>query len=345
MRFACQFLAALLLATLVGSVVSVAQDKAEPKEAPRKLTVAVLSFDAKDPGNADMGSQLSEMVTAVLSGEDNFELVDRTSLRQTLAENELNLTGLVSADQAIKVGKLVGAKILVTGRAFRLGKDMYITAKIIGTETSRVEAVMVKGDPKDDVGELAMGLCQKIDERIVARGEALTGADLVRADPLPQLIRAAATIKEKPVLAVVVTEQHMAGPRPAARRPIPDPAVETELKRLLGQAGFKIKDVPQNELAEWAPEDAWPRSLEGVDLVITGEALSEFASRIGNLINCAARAEINVISREDGRVVLAERTTARAVDLAENIAGKTALQKAGRQLAVPLLKYLGPDNK
>ncbi|MCK4623761.1 MAG: hypothetical protein KAV00_00485, partial [Phycisphaerae bacterium] len=66
---------------------------------------------------------------------------------------------------------------------------------------------------------------------------------------------------------------------------------------------------------------------------------SEFALRTGDLVTCAARAEINVIDRKTGRIVLADRHTDRAVDLAENIAGKTALQKTGRKLAVRTLKH------
>lgn len=316
------------------------EPKQDPVPARNKLTVAVLTFDANDPGNPAMGSDLSEMVTAVLSGDGNFQLVDRTALQRTLAENELNLTGLVNPDQAIQVGKLVGAKLLVTGRAFRLGKNNFITSKLVSTETSRVESVMVKGAGSDDLGEMAMLLTEKLVERLSTKGEMLTGADLVQPDPLPPLIAALAKQKDKPVFAVVVTEQHIAGPRLPRTLNIPDPAVETELKLLLKKAGYTIKDVPQNALAKWTPKDAWPRSLEGVDIVITGEALSEFGNRIGNLVSCAARAEINVVSRKEGKIVLAERATTRAVDLAENIAGKTALQKAGRTLAVPVFRYL-----
>ena len=97
----------------------------------------------------------------MLSGESGFKLVERQSLMQTLHEHELNLTGLVNDDQAIKVGKLVGAKIMVTGRSFRLGKDVFITAKLIGTETSLVEGVMVKDASTADMGALVVQLSEK----------------------------------------------------------------------------------------------------------------------------------------------------------------------------------------
>jgi len=60
----------------------------------------------------------------------------------------------------------------------------------------------------------------------------------------------------------------------------------------------------------------------------------------GDLGTCTARAEVNLIDRHSGRVLLADRRTARALDLAELTAGKTALQIAGRQLGVAVCRAL-----
>jgi hypothetical protein len=40
---------------------------------------------------------------------------------------------------------LTGAKVLVTGRVFKTDTELFIVAKIIGTETSRVYGELVKG--------------------------------------------------------------------------------------------------------------------------------------------------------------------------------------------------------
>ena len=77
----------------------------------------------------------------------------------------------------------------------------------------------------------------------------------------------------------------------------------------------------------------------GAEYTVSGEAFSEYASRVGNLISCAARAEITIKSRADGKVVLSSKATDRGVDLAENIAGKAALQKAGHKLGLEVLEY------
>jgi len=326
------------------AALSFAGEKKGEAEAPKggkpTIAVAVLDFEAKMPGSPKLGQEIADTLTAILSGEPGFALVERATLRQSLQEHELNLSGLVKSQQAVKIGKLIGARILVTGRAFALGKQLLVMAKVIGTETGLVEGVLVKGKAEADIGGLVLQLGEKLAEKLRKSGPKLVAQDDAARDPLPAL-KAQLAKKKLPVVAVIIKEEHVA----PVRIEIVDPAVETEVKLLLRQCGFKIQDVKQNELADWArnqkKEDpgTWPRGLSEVDFVITGEAFSEFAARIGNLRSCLARAEVNMISRKDGKIVAADRATTRAVDLAENVAGKTALQKAGRALAMRMLRY------
>ena len=317
---------------------------APARSQPVELTVALLDFEADAPGAAGLGGQIGAVLTATLSGEPGFRLVDRATLERTLQEHELNLSGVVDTEKAVEVGKLVGARILVTGRAFQLGKTLFVTAKLIGTETSLVEGVLVQGDSGEEMAKLLMELATQIGDRLRAAGPKLVASDDA-IDPLPALKQRFAGLR-LPVVAIVIAEEHMA-PRPIVV--VLDPAVETEMKNLFRECGFEIADVERNALADWARtfsrDDvrAWPRGLQNVDLVVTGEAFSEFAARIGNLVSCLARAEINVISRKDGRILLAERETARAVDLAENIAGKKALEKAGRAMGIRILSRLAEE--
>ena len=336
-----------MTACMLGLLVSLApggplNDDPRPAEQskPRELTVAVLDFAANSPGEPDLGKQIGEMLTAFLSGDPGFKLVDRAALQRTLQEAELNLSGLVTTEQAVQVGKLVGARILVVGKAFPMSKQMFITAKLIGTETSLVEGVVVKAALEADMGDLVVELAQKISERLRETGPKLVAQEDAGRDPLPDLQARLAKV-DKPTIAVVIPEHHVTA-WPAS---VPDPAVETEIKSLLRQCGFKVKDVEQNELADFAKDyqkrdpNNWPRGLAGVDVVIVGEGFSEFAARIGNLVSCVARAEINLIQRSNGQILLADRTTERGVDLSQNFAGKSALQKAGRVLGVRVLEY------
>ena len=347
----------VLLALGCANVVLAAEGdkgKTAAAKAPATLTVAILDFTATDPATPDLGSEVAAALTAMLSGESGITLVERQSLAQTLHEHELNMTGLVSDEQAVKIGKLVGAKIMITGRAFRLGKDMFITAKLVGTETSLIEGVMVKDSSSADIGAMVVSLSEKVAQKVRQVGPKLVAGPDDAFDPVPALKKKLAD-RRKPVVAVIVREQHHAAPQPVlvVVRPVIDPAVETEVKKLLTECGFTVQDVPENELTDfaqgWTARDvnSWPRGLEKVDMLVAGEAFSEFAARIGNIVSCSARAEINLVNRKDGKIVAADRTTARAADLSENIAGKKALQNAGRALGIRLLQHfaetLPPD--
>ena len=73
------------------------------------------------------------------------------------------------------------------------------------------------------------------------------------------------------------------------------------------------------------------------DLRITGEAFSEPGARRGQLVSSRARVEVKV-ETADGKILAVDRQTATAVDTAEAIAGKTALEAA----ALDLIERLAP---
>ncbi len=287
------------------------------------LTIAVLDFDSSS-ANPELGKQIGEALTATLSGEPGFVLVDRASIAHTLAETELNRTGLVTSGQAIQIGKLVGARILITGKVFPLDKQLFFTAKLIGTETSLVDGVLVKGDKDADVGDLLMKLSEKVAARLREAGPKLVAQPDAGKDPLPELKKLFAG-KKLPKVSIQIQERHIS-PAPLAKL---DPAAETEIRSVFGECGFTIID-----------DDARDQANGGVKLIVSGEAFSEFAARIGDLVSCEARIEVKISNRNSGKIVYTDRETTRAVDLAENIAGKTALQKAGRIVGIRMLQHL-----
>ena len=104
-----------------------------------------------------------------------------------------------------------------------------------------------------------------------------------------------------------------------------DPAAETELLLILQKSGFKTIDE---------------KSTEKPDLEITGEAFSAYGVRKGSLISCRARIEVKVHEKMTGQLLIAERQTSVAVDIAEQTAAKTALENAALELAERLVPRL-----
>jgi autotransporter-associated beta strand protein len=161
-------------------------------------------------------------------------------------------------------------------------------------------------------------LAPRIAKTIEAKADTLV-AKVEKPEDLIARLQKQVEGKKLPTISISVPEMHIG-------RPVIDPAVETELGLILGKLGFNIADK----------KDA--AAMARADVVITGEAFSEFALRKGNLVSCKARVELK--ATRNGQAIFTDRQTCVAIDVAEHIAGKTALQEAGAKLTERLLPKL-----
>lgn len=289
-----------------------------PLGAQEPLTAAVLDFQTSGEKLDKKGAQAAVLLNAQLSASPNLILVERQELEKIFGEQELGLSGTVSADTVAKVGALTGAKVLITGRLFDVGDKYFLVAKIMSTETSRVfgeTATFADLAALDQAtGELAgkvQGVIEKQAVNLVAKVET----------PEERLARLKKIVEGKtlPSVSVAVTEQHL-------NRALIDPAVETEFRLVLQQLGFMVIDSATSTVEP--------------DIRITGEAFSEFGARRGNLVSAVARVEIKAVRREGGTLIGVDRQRGVAVDLAENVAAKEALQNAALKLLDRLVPKL-----
>ncbi|HVU09535.1 MAG TPA: CsgG/HfaB family protein [Verrucomicrobiae bacterium] len=284
------------------------------------LTVAVFDFESQGEAR-DLGKQIATLVSANLSAEPNIVTVERAELEKALGEQELGLSGTVTPDSAAKVGSLTGAKVLVTGRVFDANDQRIVVAKVIGTETSRVYGEMVSGPTAGSMTDLSSALAKKIAAVISGKGETLAAKMESRDDRITK-IKKELSGKKLPAVSVKISEQHFG-------QPVIDPAAQTELSLILQQCGFTVVD----ELSTNKP-----------DVEVTGEAFSEFGLQKGNLKSCRARIEIKARDAASGKILAVDRQTSVAVDLAEHIAAKTALQNGADELSERLLPKLTLQN-
>jgi hypothetical protein len=285
--------------------------------ADQPLSIAVFDFDSKDENIRDLGPKVASLVNVNLSADPNLIVVERAELEKALGEQELGLSGTVSSDTAAKVGQLTGAKVLVTGRVFKTDTEMFIVAKIIGTETSRVYGELVKGGVNASISDLSEQLAKKISADVAQKGETLVAKVETHEERVAKIKKALGD-KKLPVVSVKITEQHFG-------QPVIDPAAQTELSLILQECGFTLVD---------------DTSTNRATVEITGEAFSEFGMRKGNLQSCRARIEIKAREVAGGKIISVDRQTSVAVDIAEHIAAKTALQNGADELAERLLPKL-----
>lgn len=342
----------VLLMTLIAVVLSLALgahrlDAAEEESAPRqRLTVAVLDFQTKGREVADLGAKIADLMTVFMSTRPNLQLVERKELKKILAEMELGASGIVSGDKATRIGGLVGAQVLVTGRAFVLDGKLYVVGKAISVETSRMSAKMAKGPLDEDMEGILMPLSEQIGTYLQENAAKMV-ADIATPQDKVQALRAQIDTEEEPlpVTTARVLERHVG-------QQTVDPAAETELVHLMRSVGIRVLRGRELHLSDWAKqylEDAdvpLPSAADKADVVWVGEGFSEFAGRRGNLISVKARVEMQAIDRSTGEVLAIGRKTVTHVDLSEQVAGKTALQKAAGELTVEMLpKVVGEWRK
>ena len=137
---------------------------------------ALIVADFEMSGKKDdlSGELLGNLVTAWLS--KNYPVVDRTQLKKVLGEQALSLTGLVDPAQAVKAGKLVGAKLVVAGKVFRLKDNTVVVVRVVSVETSRFKGVTASMPGEFALDKLAEQTAQELLKALPGLRAELTAA-------------------------------------------------------------------------------------------------------------------------------------------------------------------------
>lgn len=118
--------------------------------------IAVVDFDTNQYSAQLAGAQLADYVTDELVNSGVFDVVEREKLHSVTREIGFGQSGLVDPGSASQMGKLLGARYVLTGRVISLGAEeksfngygidskstllsLSISIRIIDTETGSVE--------------------------------------------------------------------------------------------------------------------------------------------------------------------------------------------------------------
>ena len=110
---------------------------------------------------------IAGILISELSQNNAIRLVDRAETQRILDEQALASAGRVDAATAAQVGKLVGARYMVTGTFIDLYGEFRLDARLINVETGEIMKV-VRNDPQyKDVKQLYR-VIQSVAQRLMA---------------------------------------------------------------------------------------------------------------------------------------------------------------------------------
>jgi len=113
----------------------------ENKLIDKPKTVAIIAFDntsGKESEYGDLGGPLRDMLTTDLKSVQNLTMVDRQALEKLLNEQNLNNSKNFDQSTATKIGKLLGAEVIITGTYFEFFGSLRVDAKLINVETGEI---------------------------------------------------------------------------------------------------------------------------------------------------------------------------------------------------------------
>lgn len=123
----------------------------------------------------------------------------------------------------------------------------------------------------------------------------------------------------------------------------PTQAGETEISKKLLEAGFRLVDENQflklknDQTLQNAfnnPSDASKIAARyGADILIIGEAFSEYSHKQNNMSSCRARIDVKAVMAGNADMIATNSFNGSGLDATEIIAGKDAIARAGTKIA------------
>ena len=158
------FLAAFLFVlSCAGSGKETKDDEAQPRTLPaynysgKKIPVVVMDFETRVPGQGwRVGQGASDMLITALVKTKKYRVYERDRLNSIMKEQKLQMSGAVDMSTAVQIGKLVGAKYIITGAVteygvaksgahggglFNLGKQSYratVDVRAVNVQTGEI---------------------------------------------------------------------------------------------------------------------------------------------------------------------------------------------------------------
>jgi hypothetical protein len=256
-----------------------------------------------------------------------------------LSEQKLGQSGLMDLDSAAKISALISARILISGRAYYVGDEIWISAKIFSAESGKLESVLAKGPRTAQLSDVLKELASKIGKKLTNFGD-LSATNLEgRMEKLRILLKD----KKLPVIGIALFGS------PALQKAFPlSQVAQSEAVLLLKHSGFHITTQLSNAQRHWLDEFVnkpvpVPDNSSRPSLLLAGVWSYELTGGDANLVHAQARIEITAVNFADGKLSKTAQAITDAVGVSDQNAVSSAMQNATGDAIINLLMDIAKD--
>jgi TolB-like protein len=165
-RLATGIMALALAAAVAGS--ADAQNRPAPAAQDTRPGLAILDFDigatiGQDPDDYQaLRRGLASMTLNEMTANPGVRVVERAQLQSILQEQNLGREGRVEASTVSQIGRLVGARYMVTGTLYDIRGDVRVDARLFNTETGEILRTMRVQGRLDNVFDMVENLARQL---------------------------------------------------------------------------------------------------------------------------------------------------------------------------------------
>lgn len=120
------------------------------------------SYGAKKEDLDALETGMQQMLLTELSQNPNLRVVERSLIRDILAEQDLATSGRVDPRTAAAVGKLVGARYVITGSFIDMAGNFRLDGRIVNVETGEIVKAEYVTAKREQMYGVVVDLAEKI---------------------------------------------------------------------------------------------------------------------------------------------------------------------------------------
>jgi TolB-like protein len=123
------------------------------KDADFKKNIAILDLDniGEKAKQKEIGQAVSEMMRSIFADSAIFKVIERKNLAKVLDEYKLQLAGITSSSNEMKMGGLLNADALIVGGVSEMGDNFNVSIRLVDVATGETLATKEFQLKKDDM--------------------------------------------------------------------------------------------------------------------------------------------------------------------------------------------------